>query len=1606
MNKSLLRLLMFVFLLDALGASATHIVGGELNYRWLVGNTYEIRLTVYRDCINGVPPFDDPVSVGIFNNQNNLVNLSYSYTGFYPMGSNTYYNNATFNNQQYGYLIHPHDSATVPNVVSSPCVIPPTNICYRVCHYIDTVVLPPIPGGYHLVYQRCCRNFSIANIVNPLDVGATYDAWIPEQPDDDDSNPVFNSWPPTYICVNQPFVFNHSATDPEGDSIVYQLCDPIDGPNNPCWFDTQCCLTFPQPCGPMPQPPYNPPYINPIWQAPYNLGNVFGGVPLTIDPVTGILTATPNTTGQFVYAVCALEYRNGVLIGQTRRDFQVNIVPCANITVASILSPTLTCGTNQANFTNNSTGASSYFWNFGDTTTLADTSNLFQPTYVYPDTGWHTATLIAYSSINPACNDTSVAQVYVYPQLVANFTYTIQPCTRTVVFNDTLSVLSGTPNYWLWNFGDNTTSSSPNPTHTYAANGNYNVTLIVNTNQGCTDTVTIVVPVNYVPPVAAFNPVNTPCTNTFTFNNQSTGASTYNWNFGDATSSTQTSPSHAYASSGNFNVTLIVTSSAGCRDTIVQPVVTPVLAQSNFTFQIDSCSRTVNFTNTSSNATSYSWNFGDATISTQTNPSHTYAASGTYNVRLIATTAGGCNDTTIIPVPVNYNLPVAAFTVTPVNCTYNATILNQSTGGNSYSWNFGDATTSTAQNPPLHTYPAPGNYVVTLIVTGVANCRDTIVHNVNIAPLPSAAFSYIADTCIWNVQFMNTSVNAPISSWNFGDATTSTLTNPAHLYTSTGPFNVTLVSSNAIGCADTVIHPVGFPPLPQAIFAYQQSLCSRLVTFTSNSLNATTYNWNFGDATTSNQQNPSHTYAANGNYNVRLIVASASGCFDTLIVPVVVNYIPVAAGFNFVNQPCSYSVSFNNLSANATSYFWNFGDSYFSNLQNPSHTYSGPGNYNVTLIASDVNNCNDTISLPVSIAPLAQANFTWQVDTCSLTVNFTNSSLNASSYSWNFGDAATSTQQNPSHTYSSTGNYNVSLVATTPQGCTDTLVVPIPLSYTLPVAAFTYNIPPCTQTVSFNNQSVGGTGYSWNFGDAITSTQQHPVHVYTAPGNYIVTLIIHGVASCADTITQSITINPLPSASFNPVIDICSLTAAFSNTSQNGISYSWNFGDATTSTITNPFHLYPAAGNYSITLVVTDINGCTDTAVQNIVLPPVAQAAFTYTVDTCLRFATFTNNSVNGISYFWNFGDGNTSTLFSPTHTYASNNTYNVTLIVTSASGCNDTILIPVPVSFTPPVAAFITATPLCTQVTTFTNLSTPGVSYAWNFGDNTYSNLANPTHTYLQQGNYQVTLIVSTIDGCGDTTSNPVVINPLPVAAFTPYNDTCSLDASFTNTSQNAVSYSWNFGDNTSSNLQNPLHSYPSSGTYNVTLIVTDVNGCTDTIVHTVNPYILTQASFGYAVDTCARQVNFLNQSGFAYMYSWNFGDGDTSSQYSPIHPYGLDGTYTAVLITNPGTICADTATVIVNYSLAGIGNYWVPNAFTPNNDGKNDIWEIVGEFPCEDLSLYVFNRWGELIHEDHTYPLQWDGIYERDPVKLEVYVYILEGIHVHEVGRVTVIR
>ena len=374
-------------------AEATHIVGGELTYSCLGNNRYEISLTLYRDCVNGVPPFDPIAYIGVFGSDNKLLNT---------------------------IKIARRDTLKLNPVLNDTCLVIPPNVCVSTTTYKDTITLLPRAGGYVLAYQRCCRNKSILNIVKPLENGATFIVEISELAlQQCNSSAKFKTWPPIYICVNKPIDFDQSVVDIDGDSVFYKLCTP---------FTANDSVAQPMPSGP-------PPYGNVIWKPPYSIDNILGGIPLKIDPRTGILSGTPNTIGQFVVGICIEEFRKGVLISTTRRDFQFNVGVCGQ-SVASIFAPTVVCDNSTVFFTNNSLNSNRYEWDFGVPSADYDTSTMKDPAFVYPDTGTYTIRLI--TQPGSVCADTSYHTVTLKESGInANFLWEELSCEDSLVLKIT-----------------------------------------------------------------------------------------------------------------------------------------------------------------------------------------------------------------------------------------------------------------------------------------------------------------------------------------------------------------------------------------------------------------------------------------------------------------------------------------------------------------------------------------------------------------------------------------------------------------------------------------------------------------------------------------------------------------------------------------------------------------------------------------------------------------------------------------------------------------------------------------------------------------------------------------------------------------------------------------------------------------------------------------------------------------------------------------------------------------------------------------------------------------------------------------------------------------
>jgi len=447
-------------------ALATHIVGGEVSYVYLGGNSYRIRIDIYQDCISGDPKAieqDDPAIISIFNGLGNRY-LSDS--------------------------IRSSSNLRVPDNFSNDCVNNKPKTCLNKVSFIKTYNLPLSPGGYKVVYQRCCRNGSILNIIDPGAVGASYYAIIPpptvtSEGTKFNNSAVFKNYPPQIICINNPLFYDHSATDVDGDSLSYEFCTAYTGGSATNAKPTPISTSF-QPVAYL--QPYRP-------DMPMR-----GNPPLQIDAKTGLITGTPNQLGRYVVTVCCHEWRNGIKINTVTREFQFVVTNCSKAVVANIPQYSeefntyiVQCKGYTVRFTNLSTGANSnsgeaYTWDFGVAAIASDSSHLKEPEYTYPDTGTYEVKLIV--NRGSTCTDSITRLVKIYPDFKADFETSGFPCPNSPIqfINTTVSTYKPITSY-SWDFGDGQFSGVESPQHAYENGGIYSVILRSKNIKGCADTV-------------------------------------------------------------------------------------------------------------------------------------------------------------------------------------------------------------------------------------------------------------------------------------------------------------------------------------------------------------------------------------------------------------------------------------------------------------------------------------------------------------------------------------------------------------------------------------------------------------------------------------------------------------------------------------------------------------------------------------------------------------------------------------------------------------------------------------------------------------------------------------------------------------------------------------------------------------------------------------------------------------------------------------------------------------------------------------------------------------------------------------------------------------
>jgi gliding motility-associated-like protein len=893
------------------------------------------------------------------------------------------------------------------------------------------------------------------------------------------------------------------------------------------------------------------------------------------------------------------------------------------------------------------------------------------------------------------------------------------------------------------------------------------------------------------------------------------------------------------------------------------------------------------------------------------------------------------------------------------------------------------------------------------------------------------------------VQFTDLSTGTPTSwLWDFGNGQTSTLKNPLVTYSAAGVYSVSLTVKNATGSGNTVkSNYIVVDTLPQAQFISKITGCIPLIdTFTDQSIAGsgilTSWFWNFGDGGTSTAQNPIHTYSTGGTYTVSLMVQNSKGCRDTLVVDTLVHTgsKPTAAFAYPVLYTCASDPVkfFNKSTGTVTSWLWTFGDGDSSTKQSPAHYFQDTGYLKIILRAIN-NGCVDsfeTKNLYVK-PPIVKYGVTHScIDP--YTITFRGKFLGATSFYWDFGDGSpTSKDVAPVHTFPDTGSFKVILYATGPE-CNYADSGFVPIVHEQPVIST--NKPSMCRNdsanfVATNYNPFNLVSFAWNFGDGTStngSTKNSASHSFSKTGTYPVSLIVQDVLGCYDTVINNTNVYG-PVANFTNIAATCiknpvTFTDQSATDGTNAITkWTWDFGDGSINSFTDsPFvHSYSVTNTFSIKLKVTDSFGCFDTITHPNALTTVARPISAFTVsDTTNCFSdsvSFTDNSQgSALGRTWNFGDGATSTLAAPSHTYADTGHYIVTLVIGTEVGCSDTSSKAVEVLPLPNVDAGNDSV-LCLGQTV--RLQVNGAStYMWT-ADPSLSCLSCNNPVAAPQTN--TTYFVKGTDAFGCTASDSISIEvKQPITLSLTKMDTVCLGNSVQLTASGAEIYSWQppAGLN-NSNIPNPVATPSNTGNITYTVTGTDRKNCfSDTASTTlvVAPYpqfniidsnITIAAGGTYVIQTTSSPD----------VISWQWSpstDLSCTNCPQPVAKGNKIVRYTGIASNAYG--CSVSDNILVR-GLCSSEVIFIPNTFSPNGDHVNDYFYPRGQGLYLIKSMRIFNRLGQMVFEKTNFSPDvesegWNGTFNSKKLPSDVYVYFIEvmcnnGVVVPFKGNVTLI-
>ena len=1064
---------------------------------------------------------------------------------------------------------------------------------------------------------------------------------------------------------------------------------------------------------------------------------------------------------------------------------------------------------------------------------------------------------------------------------------------------------------------------------------------------------------------------------------------------------------------------------------------------------------TVVYTDSSSpSGNTYSWNFGSgaspSTASTKGPHLVKYSSPGYKTVSLEVDGAEYIKDSAVlvyIRPNISISIPVGDSSI----CLKKPFTLRANDSKNSsanYQWYLNSTiktdSTFTSFRRSISTYSDSGLYS---IIANTGQCSDTAFQRIRIRHLPSSNF-VINDSnqCLKSNAFTYTN-SSSISSgslshvWSYGDGFNTNTLNASRTYIYTGVLSVKLVSTSNYGCKDSISKTIiinGNPLSGFTVTPSSQCFRSNLFSFTNSSFINTgslTYAWNFGDGNTSTSTIPSaKTYSIyDTSYRISLIATSSDGCSDTSIRNVKLFAQP-AAGFTINNSAQCLSgnqFTFTNsgqISNGTYTSRWLFGDANQSSSVNPSHTYASAGQYTVKQILTSNNGCSDTADMLLETYHQPKTNFTINDSTQCLKGNsfsFNNTSSISSgtiSNKWVFSDGSSSTNLNESKIFSTNGTYIIKLISTSNNLCKDSISKTL-LVY--PQTAIDFNINTSKQCFKghqfiFSNASTitsGSFNSTINFGDnSILAFNSNANKTYsTFADSFIVQMIATSNFNCKDSLSKTVYLNPSPYPSFTINDSIqCEKENQFtysnsSITDKGSIQNLWFFGDGNTSNSKDPSHKYSTTGIHTVNLKVIANGGCSDSISKQIIinLSPFAIIDGLY-FESCLLNNNLTfkdiGNSYTGMSYSWNFGDGNSSMDDDQTsHSYTNSGIYTVTLIKNTVENCKDTSTATAEVFENPNADFTINDNEQCLIGNQYTmtdqTVFAGGYSRKWYLPQLASSIASTISNSFSDTGMQIISLLIESNDGCKDSISKVVFTRPMPNFTVNGPKKACLNDTIlFTTLSSEILNYSWKV-DNGNTILASQINLNTSQvGTKNIEVAAINTFGCVTTI--DLNPAIIIHGlpvvDFDYSSQAFGNgaELTLIDKGNYPVLqrswYTYNSLQGTNlfiGSNQTEKYQIDDTGTYTIQLYVTDTNSCKAMIEKTIFMKIPN--KYFLPDAFTPNGDLINETFGLSGYLQMQEFNMRIYGRWGEILFESNDPKIGWDGRFENEFVPVGYYMY-----------------